>query len=67
LTVSCEVLYGDDRPFFGFEKVTPEVFSGDKDLEAVSLVYRRGVKSKLLTNCWLKYYLTKIFHRGPKG
>lgn len=44
------VLYGDSQPFYGFERVKPDVYTGDENIESAAIVYRRGVKRRDLSN-----------------
>ena len=53
--ILLEVLYGENRPFFGFERVKPDVFTGNDETPSVSIVYRRGVKRKFEPPAALPY------------
>ncbi|KAH8103804.1 Metallo-dependent phosphatase [Cristinia sonorae] len=44
LITEIDVTYGDDKPWYGFEKLEPPVAQGDSKAETVSLTIRHGVK-----------------------
>lgn len=47
LITELDVLFGDDRPWYGFEKIHPPTTEGKEGrLESAWLTYRRGVKRK---------------------
>lgn len=45
MITEIDVLFGEDRPWYGFEKVEPPVTpEKERILESVYVTYRRGVK-----------------------
>ncbi|KAI9573783.1 Metallo-dependent phosphatase-like protein [Boletus coccyginus] len=44
IVTEIDVLFGEDRPWFGFEKLDPPVTPEQDDLSSVFVTYRRGVK-----------------------
>ena len=47
LITELDVLFGDDRPWYGFEKLEPATTPGQEGrVESAWLTYRRGVKSE---------------------
>lgn len=45
IITELDVLYGEDVPWYGFEKLEPATLPKHKKLEATWITYRRGVKS----------------------
>lgn len=46
IVTELDVLYGQDDPWYGFEKLQPATMQGTDRLEPVWLIYRRGVKGR---------------------
>lgn len=47
LITEVDVLFGEDRPWYGFEKVEPAVTpENEGKVDSVYVTYRRGVKRK---------------------
>ena len=47
MVTEIDILNGEGRPFYGFEKLDPPLATGRAgQSEDVHLVYRRGIKSK---------------------
>jgi len=47
LITEVDVLFGEDRPWYGFEKVEPPVTpENEGKVDSVYVTYRRGVKRK---------------------
>jgi hypothetical protein len=46
IITELDVLYGEDVPWYGFEKLEPATLPKHKRLEATWITYKRGVKSK---------------------
>ena len=44
IITEIDVLYGEDVPWYGFEKVEPPTMPQNGNIEATWLTYRRGVK-----------------------
>lgn len=68
IITEIDVLYGEDRPWYGFEKVEPPVTSPKVDMiEGVYVTYRRGVKRKY-DRCFLSKLILFIVHTAvPKA
>ena len=52
IITEIDVLFGEDRPWFGFEKLDPPVTPEQEDLSSVFVTYRRGVKRKSTGRRW---------------
>ena len=48
IITELDVLFGDDRPWYGFERLTPPTTGATAHLDSAWLTYRRGVKRKQL-------------------
>lgn len=48
IITELDVLFGDDRPWYGFERLTPPTTEATAHLDSAWLTYRRGVKRKQL-------------------
>lgn len=46
IITELDVLYGEDTPWYGFEKLEPSTIAQRGNVEATWITYRRGVKSK---------------------
>ncbi|PAV20053.1 Metallo-dependent phosphatase [Pyrrhoderma noxium] len=44
IITELDVLFGDDRPWYGFERLTPPTTEATAHLDSAWLTYRRGVK-----------------------
>lgn len=48
IITEIDILFGEDRPWYGFEKLEPPVTPEEEDrVSSVYVTYRRGVKRKL--------------------
>lgn len=66
LITELDVLYGSDRPWYGFEKIEPSVtIEQSSRIESEWLTYRTGVKSKLNFGWIFTFSFTSYFCRGP--
>lgn len=64
LITELDVTYGDDRPWYGFEKLYPPIQSTQEGrIESVSLTYRRGVRRKFYLHPPFSSCL--FFHKAP--
>lgn len=57
LVTELDVLYGDDIPWYGFEKLEPATLLHRKDVESTWLTMRRGVKRTVSIFFWLTFFL----------
>ena len=46
IITELDVLYGEDVPWYGFEKLEPATLLKHRNLEPTWVTYRRGVKSE---------------------
>ena len=46
LITELDVLWGDDTPWYGFEKLEPPTMEPKGQVQSTRLTFRRGVKSK---------------------
>jgi hypothetical protein len=54
IITELDVLFGTDKPWWGFEKYPLAVYPGKEDrIEPVWLIYRRGVKREYSKSRWL--------------
>jgi hypothetical protein len=60
LITELDVLYGSDRPWYGFEKIEPSV-TIDGRVQSEWLTYRKGVKSELVFRRIPVYCSTSFF------
>jgi hypothetical protein len=58
LITELDVLFGADRPWYGFEKLTPPTTPEQEGkVESAWLTYRRGVKRKTPFIVYIHFYL----------
>jgi hypothetical protein len=48
IITEIDILYGEDVPWYGFEKLEPATMPETSKVEATWLTYRRGVKGEYL-------------------
>lgn len=69
IITELDVLYGEDTPWYGFEKIEPPTLSERKNTESTWITFRRGVKGKLYiyNTIMLALKLTWFFAVPPRA
>ena len=66
IITELDILYGQDVPWYGFEKIEPPTLPATTKFDATWLTYRRGVKgtsSRLFSIC----YCLILFNSTSEG
>ena len=60
IITELDILYGQDLPWYGFEKLNPPTLPANSKFDATWLTYRRGVKG-MSTGCFcIEYFPNSV-------
>ena len=55
IITELDVAYGDDEPWYGFEKILPPTTSANGRVQSVHIAIRRGVKRTFLPRILFRF------------
>lgn len=67
IITELDILYGQDAPWYGFEKIEPPTLPENAKFDATWLTYRRGVKGTSSELFWIHYYCLISFNSTSEG